>query len=118
MAELHPDPYRYDDFIFLCTLAVFLALYAFSQAPWRSAIVQVAALTVVVFASLFVWYWWGAWKLGVWYPHAPAVLEHVMRIDGESGYNVEVSNLFLFVWPVAVFSWWLWKQLRQHRHDA
>ena len=34
-----------------------------------------------------------------------------MQVDGESGYNAEVSNLFLFVWPTALFLWWLRKTM-------
>ena len=111
LAELHPHPYLYDDWITFGSFVFYMLVYAVSPARGRSFTVRFALLTAVVFFVLDLWYWIGAWKFGLWYPHAPEIVERFMQVDGESGYNAEVSNLFLFVWPTALFLWWLRKTM-------
>lgn len=112
LAEFHPHPYAYDAPIFFGTLAVFFVSYFLSSNNVRSTIVMVSFLTSAVFSTLWLWYWIGAWEFGVWYPRAPEILQRFIHIDGESGYNAAVSNLFLLIWSIAVAIWVVWDRCR------
>src|SRR5262245_11500195 len=110
LSELHPDPYLYDDEIFVGSLTLFFAAYFLSDDWLRSRLVRFALLTSIVFLVLWLWYWVGEWGFGLWYPHAPEIVERFIHVSGERDYNAEVSNLFLLVWPSAVFAWWRYER--------
>lgn len=99
LTGLETYPNDHDLEIFLAGSAAFLIISALLRRPQaKTRWVRYGLATVLCYLVPLFWFWYGAMTYGWWYPPQPPIIQHVYFVDGESGYDAAVTNLFLLLW--------------------
>jgi hypothetical protein len=102
ISSIEPYPSTHADTSMLIATVLFLIATALLH---RSRIrFPFAAFGFVTFACYLVadiWFWFGFFYRGWWYPPTPPIVEQFFFVDGEAGYDAMRTNLFLVFWGLA-----------------
>lgn len=102
LANVDPYPYRHSIAIFLAAGATFALVLRVMPGRYRAEWCFFGVITFACWLISFYWFWIGAWSLGWWWPPHPKILARLTFVDGEAGYDAEVSDIFLILWGIVV----------------
>ncbi|MDZ7891294.1 MAG: hypothetical protein U5L73_05990 [Rhodoferax sp.] len=101
MAGIEPYPHQHDALALAVGTVFFLAVATSTQhAALQRLWLAYGLTTITCYSLVYLWFWWGAMRLGWWYPTPPPLIQQWFFVDGEGGHDAMVSNLFLVLWCV------------------
>lgn len=101
MAGIEPYPHQHDTLALAIGTVFFLAVATWTpHAAIKRMWLAYGLATITCYSLVYLWFWWGAMRLGWWYPSPPPLIQQWSFVDGEGSYDAMVSNLFLVLWCV------------------
>ncbi|WP_299775515.1 hypothetical protein [uncultured Pseudoteredinibacter sp.] len=108
MGLVPPYPYTYQMEITLGAMLVYYILGCVIKKQSRNAFQLVGFLAFLCMLVVIFWFWHLSIPHGIWFPpdYFP-VVQQFYQVDGESGYDAKVSNIFITLWLGALFIIWI-----------
>lgn len=113
MAGIAPYPHQHDALALAIGTIFFMVVATWTkQTADKRMWLAYGLATVACYILAYLWFWWGAMRLGWWYPMPPPLVQQWFFVDGEGSYDAMVSNLFLVLWCVTSLAF----AIRRLRH--
>jgi hypothetical protein len=102
ISSIEPYPSTHADIsMFIATVLFLIATALLHRLRIRFPLVAFGFVTFACYLVVYIWFWFGFFYRGWWYPPTPPIVEQFFFVDGEAGYDAMETNLFLVFWGLA-----------------